>query len=102
MTLVDFFIVGINIQNKQCFITLLEIIEPEKLKGIRAKIKSSFPPQMLQMMASGHGGDPAITGLQYNINTTTQEYKEKKLEIGQTVKLDVPQKLSDIVINNEL
>ena len=100
MTLVKFYITGINIQNKQCFISLIEIVEPEKIKGIKEKIKASIPPQMLKFYDI-----PANTetiGRRYDIFTTPEEYKAKKLEIGQRVKLDIPSKIADIVVNNDV
>lgn len=41
-------------------------------------------------------------GMQYQIHTTPEEYKDKKLEIGQMVKLDIPSKIADIMIKNDL
>jgi len=99
MTLVKFYITGINIQNKQCFITLHEILEAEKIRGIKEKIKASVPPQILKYVSTVKEEN---FGQQYNIYTTPEEYKAKKLEIGQIVKLNIPTKIADILVNNDV
>ncbi len=94
MTLTNFYITGINYKNKECYITLQEILDSETKLKIKEKVKNSlvgtpflkyFPPLPDELGSNT-----------YFIPVTPEAFYEKKLEVGMTVKLDIPSSILDI------
>lgn len=93
MTLTNFYITGINYNLKECYITLREILDGEAKLRIKEQIKKSVPNQLLKYFPP----IPADLGSNtYNIPVTPEAFYEKKLEVGMTVKLDIPTSILDI------
>jgi len=88
-------VTGINYQNKQCFITLHEILATGKKEKIVDKIKSQLP-SFLQSTIPKDFEDHL--GHQISISTTPEEYESTDIKIGQVVKVDMPTKLADIIL----
>ena len=97
MTLTNFYITGINYKNKECYVTLQEILDGETKLKIKEKIKQSVPSQLMKYFPP----IPEELGSNvYFIPVKPEAFYEKKLEVGMTVKLDVPTSILDIHIIN--
>jgi len=93
LTLTNFYITGINYNLKECFITLREILDGEAKLKIKEQIKKSVPNQLLKYFPP----IPEDLGSNtYNIPVTPEAFYQKNLQIGQTVKLDIPTNILDI------
>lgn len=93
MTLTNFYITGINYKHKECFITLQEILDGETKLKIKEQIKKQMPSQLLKYFPPL----PEELGTNtYFIPVKPEAFYEKKLEVGMTVKLDIPTSILDI------
>jgi len=71
-----------------------EILEPETREKIKESIKKATPSFIHSIFDNSEN-----LGQTVHIAATFQEFNEKKITLGQIVKLDMPSKISDIIIS---
>ena len=86
---------GITYQNRQCLITLQEILKIEEKIKLTQKIKNQIPSFLRDTIPEDMAEH---LGHQISIPTTPEEYESTKIRVGQVVKINMPTQIADIIL----